>query len=476
MDKQPLVSVIMPCYNHEKYVAQAIESVLNQTYKNIEFIVVDNGSTDGSFHVIQQYRDRIDKIYQLKENDLVRAGEILNNSCSGDYIAFMTSDDWWDAEKLEKQMNVFQSMPTVKCCFTLANEADEHLDNIKSKSIFNQENRNRFKWLRKLLEEGNCLAYPSAVVERNVYFESRRELKVFYQLSDWYLWLLILKKHDIYIVQEPLVCFRWHQSGTDHNMSAAGAEASVRLCNESADAVDNMIETMDADTFKSTFEDLLIHKDCSDEEELQCEKLFVMMKLAESDVCGEPGIIHYFYEQSRDLKFFYTLKEKYGYSYLDFQNYSGAHGIGKLITQVRALCAYEQKLIAHMKIAEEVLCSNGNIDERKRLLRKKNFETASPNFEMIQPMITMLADIERKCQDRTITLYMLQKLHECLSSVWDNVLIWDVDFESNEWNEYCEALFNPNIEDDVNYKKMIGFIEKVKLALQDCVEINDDLK
>ena len=220
MDKQPLVSVIMPCYNHEKYVAQTIESVLNQTYKNIEFIVVDNGSTDGSFHVIQQYRDRIDKIYQLKENDLVRAGEILNNSCSGDYIAFMTSDDWWDAEKLEKQMNVFQSMPTVKCCFTLANEADEHLDNIKSKSIFNQENRNRFKWLRKLLEEGNYLAYPSAVVERNVYFESRRELKGFYQLSDWYLWLLILQKHDIYIVQESLVCFRWHQSGANHNMSA----------------------------------------------------------------------------------------------------------------------------------------------------------------------------------------------------------------------------------------------------------------
>lgn len=425
MDKQPLVSVIMPCYNHEKYVAQTIESVLNQTYKNIEFIVVDNGSTDGSFHVIQQYRDRIDKIYQLKENDLVRAGEILNNSCSGDYIAFMTSDDWWDAEKLE---------------------------------------------------EGNCLAYPSAVVERNVYFESRRELKGFYQLSDWYLWLLILQKHDIYIVQESLVCFRWHQSGANHNMSATGAEASVRLCNESADAVDNMIETMDADTFKNTFEDLLIHKDCSDEEELQCEKLFVMMKLAESNVCGESGIIHYFYEQSRNLKFFYTLKEKYGYSYLDFQNYSGAHGIGKLITQVRALCAYEQKLIAHMKIAEEVLCSNGNIDERKRLLRKRNFETASPNIEMIQPMITMLADIERKCQDRTTALYMLQKLHECLSSVWDNVLIWDVDFESNEWNEYCEALFNPNIEDDVNYKKMIGFIEKVKLALQDCVEINGDLK
>lgn len=147
------------------------------------------------------------------------------------------------------------------------------------------------------------------------------------------------------------------------------------------------------------------------------------------------------------------MKEKYGYSYLDFQNYSGAHGIGKLITQVRALCAYEQKLIAHMKIAEEVLCSNGNIDERKRLLRKRNFETASPNIEMIQPMITMLADIERKCQDRTTALYMLQKLHECLSSVWDNVLIWDVDFESNEWNEYCEALFNPNIEDDVNYKR-----------------------
>ena len=113
VNKKPKVSVIMPCYNHEKYVAQSIESVLNQTYDNIEFIVLDNGSTDGSYRVIKQYSDRIDKILHFDDNDLTKAGYVLRQECQGEYMAFMTSDDIWAKEKLEQQMRVLIENPSI---------------------------------------------------------------------------------------------------------------------------------------------------------------------------------------------------------------------------------------------------------------------------------------------------------------------------------------------------------------------------
>ena len=122
---KPLVSVIMPCFNHEKYVAEAIESVLNQTYDNIEFIALDNGSTDGSYEIMKRYEDRLAKLLHFEKNDLAKAGETLRRSCTGEYIAFMTSDDVWLPEKLEKQMRIFQEKKDVKACFTWANLIDD---------------------------------------------------------------------------------------------------------------------------------------------------------------------------------------------------------------------------------------------------------------------------------------------------------------------------------------------------------------
>ena len=79
---KPMISVIMPCYNDEKYVALAIESVINQTYTDYEFYVIDNGSTDRSLEIINQYQKYITKImrklYILKKIHLFHAGNHIN--------------------------------------------------------------------------------------------------------------------------------------------------------------------------------------------------------------------------------------------------------------------------------------------------------------------------------------------------------------------------------------------------------------
>ena len=97
------VSVIIPNYNYARYVDQAIESVLNQTYKNIELIVVNNGSTDDSLEVVSKYSDRIKLINQ---DNLGQSGSRNSGlrAVTGNLIAFLDADDFWEKDKIEKQL------------------------------------------------------------------------------------------------------------------------------------------------------------------------------------------------------------------------------------------------------------------------------------------------------------------------------------------------------------------------------------
>jgi glycosyltransferase involved in cell wall biosynthesis len=106
------VSVIIPLYNGEKYINQAIESVLEQTYTNYEIIVVDDGSTDNSKQILSPYFDKIKYIYQKNQGVAAARNKGLEIA-TGDYIAFLDQDDYWLENKLERQINCFQSLPQI---------------------------------------------------------------------------------------------------------------------------------------------------------------------------------------------------------------------------------------------------------------------------------------------------------------------------------------------------------------------------
>ena len=286
-----------------------------------------------------------------------------------------------------------------------------------------------------------------------------------------YLWLLILQKHDIYIVQEPLVCFRWHQSGANPNMSAPSDEAEIRIYNEASDAIEDVIKNMDEDTLKNTFPDLMKNLNCRTENELQCEKLFVLMELSRKNVLYESSVMHFYYQLSKNTKFLDTLNEKYNYSYLDFQNYSGQCGAGKLIYQMQGLYAQYDNLQRHMQIMTEVMCMDLEMDQRVKLLRKKLYETSDIRKEMIQLTIQTLELIEKNCWDKKKVFDILCQLNIHLLRIWNNILVWDIETENSEWNQYCENIREQNIKDDIKYNKMIAFIKKIKLILVDCIEI-----
>ena len=108
MENSPLVSVIIPNYNYARYLKDAIVSVQAQTYSNIEIIVVNNGSTDNSLHLLQQFGSQITLIDQ---ENLGQAGARNSGlrAANGDLIAFLDADDFWQNDKLEKQIRLITS-------------------------------------------------------------------------------------------------------------------------------------------------------------------------------------------------------------------------------------------------------------------------------------------------------------------------------------------------------------------------------
>ena len=112
----PLVSVVIPTFNRAKVVTRAIDSVLEQTYRNCEVIVVDDGSTDDTADVLRSYKDKIVYIQQKNAGPSAARNRGIRES-KGEFIAFLDSDDLWFATKLERQAGLLTDAgPETPCC------------------------------------------------------------------------------------------------------------------------------------------------------------------------------------------------------------------------------------------------------------------------------------------------------------------------------------------------------------------------
>lgn len=120
----PRVSVIIPTYNSARFIAATIDSVLAQSYRDFEIIVVDDGSTDDTRRVLQPYLDRIRYIHQPNSERSVARNHALRHA-AGEYVAFLDSDDLWAPEKLARQTAVLDAHPQVSLAFTRARYVDE---------------------------------------------------------------------------------------------------------------------------------------------------------------------------------------------------------------------------------------------------------------------------------------------------------------------------------------------------------------
>jgi glycosyltransferase involved in cell wall biosynthesis len=115
----PLVSCIVPVFNGERYLREALDSVLQQTYRQLELIVVDDGSTDGTAEIVVSYGDRLSALRQTNAGPAAARNRGLDET-RGEFVAFLDADDLWHADKLIRQMARFAMRPDLDVCVTHA--------------------------------------------------------------------------------------------------------------------------------------------------------------------------------------------------------------------------------------------------------------------------------------------------------------------------------------------------------------------
>jgi glycosyltransferase involved in cell wall biosynthesis len=211
----PTVSVILTSFNHAKFLREAIESVLHQTYANFELIIWDDCSTDESNSIVKSYTDQRIKYFRNDTNKGPTFGvnEAIFKHCAGKYIAIHHSDDVWLPHKLAEQVNYLETNAEVGAVFGFADAISETGEKLPEGShvystIFQQANRSRQAWLRHFLLSGNALCHPSVLIRKECYAAVGGYRHDLFQLPDFEMWIRLCSKFEIYVIQEPLIHFR----------------------------------------------------------------------------------------------------------------------------------------------------------------------------------------------------------------------------------------------------------------------------
>ena len=208
----PLISVIMPAYNSEKYTTEAIESVIRQTYTNWELIVIDDGSSDGTVCCIEGQAAKDVRIRFYKNDKNIGVSETRNKAISlanGEWIAFLDSDDIWKPQKLEKQIKLSE-MRCSEFVFTGVSFIDEA--------------GQAFRWAmpvpttvtyRKLLKQ-NVIACSSVMLKKELLLGRKMAGDAIHE--DFALWLEILKNNTVaHGIDEPLIAYRVYGTSKSGN-------------------------------------------------------------------------------------------------------------------------------------------------------------------------------------------------------------------------------------------------------------------
>ena len=204
---QPLVSIIMNCYNGEDYLCESIESVLSQTYKKWELIFWDNKSEDKSAEIFKSYRDKRFKYYYAPQHTLLyEARNQAIEKSSGEFIAFLDTDDFWVKDKLELQIPFFKDLE-VGVVYGNLFIVNEKLNN---KKIFLKKKKPKGFILDDLLKD-YCTSLVTLVIRKSFLKDYQSVFdRSFHIIGDFDLMIRMSSKYKFECVDKPIASWRSH--------------------------------------------------------------------------------------------------------------------------------------------------------------------------------------------------------------------------------------------------------------------------
>ena len=332
------ITVILTSYNHEKFIRQSIESVLKQTYQDFEFIIVDDCSSDSSWDIICEYQKRHPQIITIRHEYNWHGGtveDVVKNYATGEYIALHHSDDVWDENKLQKQIEAMERTQGCVAVFTNAEAIDDDGNKYADEdgfyyNLFQTKNRSRQEWLNYFFYHGNCLCHPSILIRKDVYEEDGFFRKGLRQIPDFVKWIQVCRKHEIFVLPDALVKFRVHASGK--NESGMRAETQIRSTVELYLMLEEYAQITSREDFLKVFP----------EAESYCKEEAFIPEYALGRICTQKCIQPYTRIYGVSLLYLVLnnpekaemLKEHYNYTMQAFMEENGKYDIFGILPEV----------------------------------------------------------------------------------------------------------------------------------------------
>lgn len=232
MERIPLVSVCMPAYNHEKFVGEAIESILGQTAGDLELLICDDRSPDGTFDVINSFGDD-SRLHVARMPFRSGPSATLNEAlrqARGTYIAVCASDDRWLPEKLERQIAFLEQHPEKGAVFCRPWLIDEIGDRVSDdlhllSDPIGAELFGRTDWVAGFFFRGNCLCASSPLLRADAVRRTGEFDPLLLQLQDFEYWLRFLVHSDLAWTQDRLMEYRVDSGGVSLSTPSQAANA-----------------------------------------------------------------------------------------------------------------------------------------------------------------------------------------------------------------------------------------------------------
>ena len=214
-----LISCIVPVFNGERYLQEALDSILGQTYRPLEIIVADDGSTDGTTHIAAGYSGQVTYLSQPNAGPAAACNLGLGAS-RGEFVAFLAADDLWHREKLARQMARFQARPDLDLCVT-------HIQNFWTPELTQEQEQFRDHRLSRALP-GYTLV---TLLARRTLFETVGHLNPALQHGDGTDWFLRAAEHGavMELLPDVLAYRRLHPTNRSRHLAADSRRTYVQI-------------------------------------------------------------------------------------------------------------------------------------------------------------------------------------------------------------------------------------------------------
>lgn len=401
-----LVSVCINSYNSSKYMLDTINSVINQTYKNLQIIVLDDCSTDNTVDIVKSIDDERIEIHSTYKNSVYTYA--YNESLKyvkGEYVARLDADDLFTPEKIEKQVKFLEENKEYGACFTKVQVIDEDgntgsadLQNLQK--VFDFDNCTRAEMYRHFYDNSNRLCHSSSLIRTSVMKTVGDYDVTLYNVHDFDYWMRLITICPIYIIPEPLTLYRSGGASSENTSERFNA-----LYTELVRVIYRSLNLCPDELFLKAFEDKLRLKGEHTKREVEIEKALLLLEGPLTHK-GNPVLALYkFSELFKDEENVKIAREKFGFKLHDLYKFE----------QIR--CYFDEGGYKHLTGTVNNL--NAALAEKEKELEGiKENETACQKY---------IADLENQ---RQANLSHIKNLEEYVNALENNVKMLSEDIDN----------------------------------------------